>query len=63
MTNHEKIARDIETLRESLQLNQLDLVRLHLTPEERGGIVENSRLLQMDLKVLIDRLWEGDIEE
>src|SRR5580658_6277738 len=56
LTESEKLERDIAGIRESIRLNWVDLDRLNLSPEERAGIRENTRLLTDDLKALIERL-------
>lgn len=56
LTESEKLERDIAGIRESIRLNWVDLDLLNLSPAERAGIRENTRLLTDDLKALIERL-------
>jgi hypothetical protein len=55
-TEHEKLIRDIEGLREAIRLNYLDLDRLALSPDQRAGIKQNTVLLMKDLTELLARL-------
>ncbi|MBR1121384.1 zf-HC2 domain-containing protein [Bradyrhizobium lablabi] len=56
MTETEKLLRDIETLRTSMQLDWIDLAG-RLSPEERAGIREHLETCHADLKGLLKRLW------
>jgi hypothetical protein len=62
MTEREMLERDINGLRESIRLNWIDLDRLQLTPEDRAGIRENSRLLALELADLNQRLEQLDAQ-
>jgi len=58
LTERQKIEREIETCRESIRLNHVDLARaddLQLDAEARAGIRKNSELLAGELKELLDR--------
>ncbi len=53
MIETERLLRDIETLREALQHNWLDLDSKHLTKEERKGIREHIAFCQAALSELL----------
>ena len=60
MTELEKLVRDIETLRESIQLLHIEL-STELTPMGRQNLRLQIALLQDELKKLLVELWEpGD---
>jgi hypothetical protein len=50
MTDKDKLLRDIDTLRESIRLDWVDLARLSLTQEERGGIRQHIELCFRELQ-------------
>jgi hypothetical protein len=54
--DRDKLQRDIETLRESVQLSWQDLDRLSLSPSERDGIIQNIELTIGDLSSLLSEL-------
>lgn len=56
MTNHDKLLRDICTLRESIQMNFQEMACRSMPAEERNGIIKNSQCLLDELKILVDKL-------
>jgi hypothetical protein len=60
MTEREKLLRDIQGLRESINLNWVDLARLDLSSDERAGIRQNTELLVAELQELLKRLSASD---
>jgi hypothetical protein len=56
MTESEKLERDITGIRESIRLNWIDLDKLNLSPAERAGVKESTRLLNDELQGSIARL-------
>ena len=56
MTETEKLLRDIQALRESIQIDWDDLYANPLREVERKDIRAHLELCQRELKVLIDRL-------
>lgn len=60
MTETEKLLRDIQTLRESIQIDWADLDSNPLREEERKNIRMHLELCQTELKNLIERLLALD---
>lgn len=60
MTETEKLLRDIQTLRESIQIDWADLDSNPLREEERKYIRAHLEACQAELKHLIDRLLALD---
>lgn len=60
MTETEKLLRDIQTLRESIQIDWADLDSNPLREEERKNIRMHLELCQTELKNLIERLLAMD---
>jgi hypothetical protein len=60
MTETEKLLRDIETLRESIGLNWLDLGVLPMNADERIIVRQQIETLSAYLKNLLERLWALD---
>jgi hypothetical protein len=57
MTETEKMLRDIQTLRESIQIDWADLATNPLREEERKHLRTHLELCQAELKKLIQQLW------
>ena len=55
MNEAEILKRDLEALRESINLDWADLASFPLTVEEVAGIREHIRLCNEDLKDLLER--------
>ena len=60
MTETEKLIRDIQTLRESIQIDLADLASNPLREETRKNIRVHIELCQIELKNLLERLWSLD---
>jgi hypothetical protein len=60
MTETEKLIRDIQTLRESIQIDLADLASNPLREEKRKNIRVHIELCQIELKNLLERLWSLD---
>ena len=57
MTEIEKLKRDIETLTESLKIDEQELRQA--TKEERDGILRHGEWCATELDILIEKLREG----
>ena len=60
MNETEKLIRDIQALRESMQIDLDDLASNPLREEERKNIRVHIELCQTELKNLLERLWSLD---
>lgn len=58
MTEAEKLKRDINTVRETIRLNWLELTKIGLTPEESRDVRASIEAFTSDLFSLIRRLDE-----
>ena len=62
MTESEKLLRDIETLRESVQLTELEWVE-GLSSQDRESYRTRITLLESELQALLERLWSDDDDD
>jgi hypothetical protein len=60
MTDTEKLIRDIQTLRESMQIDMDDLSSNPLREEEMKAIRGHLEKCQAELKKLLEKLWSAD---
>jgi hypothetical protein len=60
MTETEKLLRDIQTLRESIQIDLDDLASNPLREEERKNLCAHIELCQTELKNLLERLLSSN---
>lgn len=60
MTSKDKIIRDMETLKESIRLDYLELTKLDLTPEDRRNIRDHIQSCVEFLRDLYAKLERKD---